>query len=535
MKREPIVHQAPLTIAAWVLLAATLAIVLWARIRLLGLPLERDEGEYAYGGQLLLRGIPPYQLAYSMKFPGTMAVYAVFLSILGESAAAIRIGLIVTNLATIGLICFLGRQLFGKLGGIAAAASYSVLSLMPHVLGTAAHATHFVILFAAAGALVLLKAFDRRSTVLIAISAALFGIASLMKQPGIGFVLFGAIYLVVNDWRANLPIGKRLCRAGLFALGASLPYLLVALALSILGVFETFWFWTIKYASQYGSQVSLQEGLEILVARLPSTLGTAWTIWTIAGVGLVVPFLRGPIRSRGTFLGLFGGFSALAVCSGFYFRPHYFILFLPIVSLLTGAAVTALVGRGGSSYPARFAVIGLFAACLAWPLWSERDFFFEQPLTEANRMVNGTNPFPESVKIAEYVRDQSTPGDRIAVLGSEPQIYFYARRLSATGYIYMYSLMERQPYAHQMQLEMIHEIEQAQPRFLVVVVMNRSWLASTDSDQTIFTWENAYRTRYYDEIGLINISDGGTDYYFGPRPAGVTPAAEHILIYRRKS
>jgi hypothetical protein len=34
---------------------------------------------------------------------------------------------------------------------------------------------------------------------------------------------------------------------------------------------------------------------------------------------------------------------------------------------------------------------------LAWPLWSERDFFFCRPVAEANRMVNGRNPFPESI------------------------------------------------------------------------------------------------------------------------------------------
>ena len=33
------------------------------RARLPGAPLEPDEGEYAHAGQLLLQGIPPYQLA----------------------------------------------------------------------------------------------------------------------------------------------------------------------------------------------------------------------------------------------------------------------------------------------------------------------------------------------------------------------------------------------------------------------------------------------------------------------------------------
>jgi len=46
------------------------------------------------------------------------------------------------------------------------------------------------------------------------------------------------------------------------------------------------------------------------------------------------------------------------------------------------------------------------------------------------------NPFPESVEVG-----------RIALIGSEPQIYFYVGLIAATGCIYMYPLMENQPYA----------------------------------------------------------------------------------------
>ena len=55
---------------AWIFLAAiVLGPVIAIRIRLLGIPLERDEGEYAYAGQLMLQGIPPYEFAYNMKLP----------------------------------------------------------------------------------------------------------------------------------------------------------------------------------------------------------------------------------------------------------------------------------------------------------------------------------------------------------------------------------------------------------------------------------------------------------------------------------
>ena len=529
-------YQNVFRLALWLLFGATLVAVTWARIRLLGLPLERDEGEYAYTGQLLLQGIPPYKLAYSMKFPGTAASYALLMSIFGDTTTGIHLGLIVINLVTVGLIFFLGRYLLSELAGLAAAAAYGVISLMPYVLAQAAHATHFVVLPAIAGTSVLLRALDRQSRILILASGCLFGLALLMKQPGLFFVLFGIVYLFSRGRSEHVKLRQSALRSLIFLLGVTVPLLVTCLLLWNVGVFEQFWFWTIKYAGQYGSQVSIADGLRIFANNLPNAVGTAWPIWGIAASGLVMCMVNRTLRTRAVFLTTFAFFSILAVCPGFYFRPHYFILVLPAVSLLAGLAVAAALDTirfGAQNF--RFVVLLLFGFALAWPIWAEADFFFERPLAEANRMVNGTNPFPESIKIGEYIRAQSSVSDTIAVLGSEPQIYFYSRRRSATGYIYTYGLMEPQPYAHQMQQEMMREIETAHPKFLVMVVVNKSWLAGRDSDQSILRWADAYCDANYEEVGLINISDRGTDYYLSGRPPNVTPTADHILIYRRKA
>src|SRR6266571_2837295 len=79
-------------LVAWVLFATALSIVIFVRVRLLELPLERDEGEYAYTGQLMLQGIPPYKLAYSMKFPGTAATYALVMSVFGQAIGGVHVG-----------------------------------------------------------------------------------------------------------------------------------------------------------------------------------------------------------------------------------------------------------------------------------------------------------------------------------------------------------------------------------------------------------------------------------------------------------
>ena len=82
------------------LLALVLVFNFTIRWRLRDLPLERDEGEYAYAGQLLLQGVPPYQLAYNMKFPGVYFAYALLMALFGQSAAGIHIGIIVVTSLT---------------------------------------------------------------------------------------------------------------------------------------------------------------------------------------------------------------------------------------------------------------------------------------------------------------------------------------------------------------------------------------------------------------------------------------------------
>ena len=105
----------------------------------------------------------------------------------------------------------------------------------------------------------------------------------------------------------------------------------------------------------------------------------------------------------------------------------------------------------------------------------------------------------------------TSPSDTIAILGSEPQIYFYSRRHSATGYIYTYALMEAQSYARRMQEEMIGEIELARTRYLISVSMGASSSRHSDSEELIFTWGNEYLNHYYKRVGLVNSLYAGTE------------------------
>ncbi len=179
----------------WGLLALVLLFAAFVRLRLLEVPFERDEGEYAYAGQLILQGIPPYRLVFNMKLPGTYAAYALIMALFGQTVSGVHLGLLLLNLATIVLEFLLARRLFGDYAGVAAAACYALLSVGEPVLGVFAHATHFVVLPALAGLLLLLRALGSGRLRTFFLSGLLLGSGFVLKQPGLFFVLFGLFHL----------------------------------------------------------------------------------------------------------------------------------------------------------------------------------------------------------------------------------------------------------------------------------------------------------------------------------------------------
>src|SRR4029453_10216012 len=97
--------------------------------------------------------------------------------------------------------------------------------------------------------------------------------------------------------------------------------------------------------------------------------------------------------------------SALAVCPGFFFRTHYFILVLPAVSLLAGAAISKLTGSlEGRAILLKFVPLLLFAVALSVPILLDKKIFFEVSPNGACGLIYPDNPFLESVRFGPYVR-----------------------------------------------------------------------------------------------------------------------------------
>lgn len=493
------------------------------RLRVAALPLERDEGEFAYGGQLILRLEPLYRFAHTMKWPGTHAMYALFMAALGETPWAIRVGLILVTSLTACLIFVLVSRMSDPLSGLMAAAVQLQLSATVGALGPFAHATHFVAAFAVAGFLILRP----RDTHLpgngrLYMAGIAFGLSALMKQPGAAFAVTAAIWLATRrEWSPR----RRAIAAMTLTAGAATPVVLAFAAVAASGSFGDFWLWTFEYAGVYAGQLTLgaQAMMLSIVARKLALTAILLVCAAAGAVLLVTDATRR--RDRGLVFALAIG-GVLCAGSGFHFREQYFIASFPGIAALAGI-FTAEWPRGGRR-GRTVAVIALVGGIIA-PLANDwRWYQLASPLTQM-REVYEYNPFTEAQEVGRLIAKNAAPGDRIAVAGSEPEIYFYARRLSATGYIYVYPLVEPQPFAHAMQLDMLDEITRSKPAWLVYVNVPSSWAARPDSDPTLIRGLQKI-ARSYVVTGIVDLVPGGTRTVLGQKARRVPPTSRYFLL-----
>ena len=75
--------------------------------------------------------------------------------------------------------------------------------------------------------------------------------------------------------------------------------------------------------------------------------------------------------------------------------------------------------------------------------------------------------------------------------------------------------MEVQPFAEQMQREMMAEIEKAKPAYMVFVNVPTSWLPRPGSNMNILRRAEAYLGSSYQPVGVVDILYDKTGVYRG--------------------
>lgn len=502
------------------LIALTLVVgvITFIRFRFLNVPFERDEGEYAYAGMMLLKGYLPYEDFYNMKLPGTYLVYALFIKLFGHSIAAIHGGFIIATLVSAWCILQLGRLLSGMVGGVAAACAFLLFCISPELQGSSANAEHFVLPFALGG---MLLAFRQRSFLL---AGLLLGLAVLMKQHGVFFAAATGLFILQQSIVRNRHWWHKLRPALTYTLGAAAPLGLLMLFYAMRGSFSDFWFYTVEYANHYILLVEPEWGLDNLVSTGNRILrGHAWLLF-IAAFGFVVCFFaKWKVRF---FMSLLLLSSGAAVWIGLYYRPHYFVFLTPVVALFLGIGLQWLAGRPWRNVVWRWSTLVLLLVTIGTSLHWNRTFYFENTPNRVSRALYWHNPFPESVVIGAYLKRNRLPHHKLAVIGNEPQIAFYADMPSATGFMYLYSILEDHPYSWSMLDQLQDEVAGSLPEFLIYSSLHMR-KDVTDRKQAIIEWYQELKQARYRQVGLIHLTGEWQPVgFWDDEAAELTPLAD---------
>jgi hypothetical protein len=303
------------------------------------------------------------------------------------------------------------------------------------------------------------------------------------------------------------------------------------------GVFDDFVAKTFYSNIQYLTNLSYWEGvLNFFKGFTP--IFYAYTFFFLLAI---LPFFRWrkekkELRSK-LFLFSFAFFSLLSIVPGWHFYAHYFILILPAVALPAAGGMQELIGFSEGKRPSIQRAVSLLPVLFVLqPLLAESFYFFKADATEASRITYEYNPFPEAKVIGQYIKRITHDTSSIMVLGSEPELYFYAERRPAISAYYMYFLTDGSKRARAQQELLIKEAEEDVPELIVFVNVASSWLINDKTDPLIFNWLESFAKEHgYRMTGVVDLFIDKSKYVFGEASESYKPRSNgYITLFKKE-
>jgi hypothetical protein len=106
---------------------------------------------------------------------------------------------------------------------------------------------------------------------------------------------------------------------------------------------------------------------------------------------------------------------------------------------------------------------------LAISIGANRQYFLESDPNTISRYYFGDNPFPEAKAIADFIAVATSADDRVLILGSEPEILFYAQRRSPTPFVMIYPLTSVHDRYKEFQETLREDVQKTPPKYVVDV------------------------------------------------------------------
>ncbi len=487
----------------WIFLIVFLLLIFYSRLQFLHIPFERDEGEYAYVAQLILQGYHPYLDAYNMKFPGTYFMYALFFLIGGESVETIRYGTLIMLIVTSLFIFSLAKKMFDTTSAFVAVVFFTALNATFGGEGIMSNAEHFVMFFVIAGIYFLFKSEGAKHTGYSFLAGLFLATSVIVKQPGYAFFLYGCLFIAIRLVKNFSRVEVK--KAVLFFSGGLIPALLLQAYIMYIGAWDKFQFLVFDYGFEYANLITPQDSGWMWNNSLNYINRDAFPISHASVVGLFLLFF--PLGfSRRWHLLLLMTFSLLAISAGGYFRIHYFIFGYFGLAMILSSIVFSFSRQG--FYQRWILRLTTIAIISSFFLLHKADLFPSNTLDVFNKHYEWSC-FPDAPKVAEAANKFLKKNDRLAMFSNDPQIYFHARRVGVSGWLYEYPLFEKQRYAAQMLNMFIKEVELNHPDlFICYYIFHND--QNHETQHAFEDWWNKYQTDFkLQMVYYLTSSDSG--------------------------
>jgi len=503
-------------------LGIILLLIILIRINFLTIPFERDEGAYAYSGKIILNGAKTFTDIGSQRLDGVFYAYSVLIFLFGYSIKALHLAFLVVNLGSTIMLFFLMRKLINNMAGLGASAFFALLSMTAHVSGFTTQSEHLVAFSIIAAFLSLAYFFETKKIWQLIVSGILFSFAFQIKQTSFFYGLFAGILLLYKGFFVEkISFKRNIIFILLFSFSVLFPIAIDLLVIYKNGAWPDFKLWFFDIRKQYSSLIGLKEGLDFLKLTFNEIYRDYKFFWIISFLGTVTVFFTSlALWKKITIAGLnIVGF--LTIAPGNHFYGHYFLQWIPAVSICAAAFTFTvqdiLKNKLQLKWLSTFAPLAIIFFSVVANLNNLSKYYFNPDHTQILREVYGINPFPESKVIADKLNSLMKPDDKLAVLGTEIQMYVYTNKISPSRFAGSGALLEF-PVAQskEWQNEFIRDVEKASPRFLVFFYHPVSWMASPKTENLIFPWYDKFTAEKYKIIGYADMYDNVTYYVWEP-------------------
>ncbi len=418
----------------------TVAVLL--RLPLLRVPLDPDEGGYAFIARRWAEGGRLYSpAAWVDRPPGLLVAFrvvgAVSYSPLGLRAAAVVAAVLVALASASAAWAVAGRR-----AGMVAGLLSAVVLAGPFVEGFQLNGELLAASVGAWGAALALwwRAGRLRSGWLVA-AGLLCGCALLVKQSALDpLVLLLACTAAATTRRTAVPLSVA---------GAAAP-VVAAGACAAVTDWSQWWYAIVEFQAQVAAAVPLWTRLRattltaLVVA--PDMLGLA----VVAGLGVAACRRRVNLWP----VVLWAATALLVVVSGPFAHRHYWVQVIPPFAVLAGVAASTATRRGAAT---------LVAAAVALPLIGQAAVAASPALRTA--VTSTGHRARASGPVAQWLRTHSRPGDEVYAFVAAADLYLESDRQTSYPYLWAESV-QRVPGAKELLAHWL--ASPAGPRYVVV-------------------------------------------------------------------